>query len=127
MKPHDTADYLLMISEHLGTFRQVLANVDARHFATPWSARYRDRVFKRSVKILEVLKREHAKVYDDLQFLDSNASLWMFLYIQSSTPVKECVRLITRLVAQKARGAAKIRRQPDPRWLTFGYDWRRFA
>lgn len=123
MKPHVTAESVAAFGDHLLIFSRVLSNIDPKRLMVHQNRKNFDRVMKRAVKTLEVLKHEYGKVYDDLQFLDGSASLWMFLYIQSGTPIEECVRLIARLVAPKARAASKVESKLSRTWLKADFDW----
>lgn len=128
MKPHVLVESMAANSRHLLNFAKLVSKIDPRYISH-YRGRDLDRLMTRSVRILEVLFHEKPKVYDDLQFLRPRDCLWVFLYTQSGTRVKECVHLIANLVARKegAPDSSNLNKLDRPgvskHWLKFGYDW----
>lgn len=104
MKPQVLSSIVGDLYDHLPELREILMNASLHRPLLTERKAVAVRIIRRGVEILKALRLQDPKAYDDLQFLSSESAHWAFLYAQSGTPVKECVKLFIELARKTTKG-----------------------
>jgi hypothetical protein len=106
----------------LGVFSELLQKAESYRATRLTGGRKGfDRLCKRGVEILRVLRKQDPKCFDDLIFASGLTAHWAFLYAQSGTPISECARVLRTQVREAARGAPTLKATRE--WALFPYSF----